>query len=258
SRRQEVARAAPVLRPTNLGAGVGPGGSSARPGRPLLVFVVAGVLDHVAARPGAVTARLGTAFHVLVVLGLLTRLGAVVADLGAPLTGRDCTRPLAGNDLGGQGTEVAAVGAQRHGAGVLLLPLADQVGAVLRARLALQQARRTLLGALVEVVVLLVVAGGAAHHLAASLGLGLRLAAAAASLLRRGVTAALGLGLAGRAAVALDGAAAVARHAAAGLAGRLRLGGRRGGPRGPDRDQGQRQGDGNLGTHHRSPKGRCR
>src|SRR5262249_50795336 len=141
------------------------------PGPAGSLLVVPGVLDHVAARLRAVTARPGAALHVVVVLELLTRLGAVVAELGARLAGGHRAWPLAGGELGRHGAEVAAVGAQRQRAGVLLLALAHQVGTVPGARLALQQARRALLGALVEVVVLLVVADGTARHLAARLGL---------------------------------------------------------------------------------------
>src|SRR5207253_1960489 len=106
----------------------------------VVVVLVAGVLDHVAACLGAVAARLGTALHVLVVGVLLAGFGAEVTDPGASRASGRRRRPPAGDDLGGQGAEVAAIGARRQAVGVLLLAPGDQLGAVPGARLALQHA----------------------------------------------------------------------------------------------------------------------
>src|SRR5437899_12865038 len=95
-----------------------PGLWGQREGRGLLALVlvqVAGVLDHLATRLGAVAARLGATRHVLVLgIDILTSLAAHVTDLGARFAGGDRRRPPAGDDLGGQRTEVATVGAGRQ------------------------------------------------------------------------------------------------------------------------------------------------
>ena len=87
------------------------------------LLVGLGVLDHLPTRPGAVAARLGTLSHVLVVGKLLARRRALVAARRAALAGGAGERALAGGQGVGQLAALAAVSAQLHRLGVLLLTL---------------------------------------------------------------------------------------------------------------------------------------
>src|SRR4051794_38057574 len=94
------------------------------------------VRDHRAAGLQALATFFGAAGHVLVALELLAFRGATVASLSTCFANNVAERSVARHDAGRRGAGFGAVltGLQRHQ--VLLFPLCQLVGTMVRARIA--------------------------------------------------------------------------------------------------------------------------
>jgi hypothetical protein len=109
-------------------------------------------LDHVAAGGGTIAAGRSAFCHMFVVGELSARGGAFVARLGTSLANNHREHALPGRQLGGRTTNFGAIDAKIHCPGVILVPLDDQPGAMVKAGSAFLQALGASLGASLEVL----------------------------------------------------------------------------------------------------------
>ena len=121
------------------------------------------VLHHSPAGLRAFPTRFGAVGHVLIVLEHLACGRALVAALRTAFAGRDRKHAVASGQFGRERTTVGTVDARIHRLRVFLIPLREEVGAVVKAHVALELAVGAGLGATGEMLAMRM-GGLGTHH----------------------------------------------------------------------------------------------